>query len=121
MEVKLGRYIFFFIIANVGDVEGEGSVQGNGPPPLHNQLNFQTLREYLHLVRKSTPSCIILSLNQQAFNLKTSMIQIFPTFHGIDYENPCIHIKNFEEVCNIFFFIKHALRKLFGLNCSYSF
>jgi hypothetical protein len=30
------------------------------------------------------------------------MIQIFPTFHGIDYENPYIHIKNFEEVCNIF-------------------
>jgi len=103
MKVKSGRYIiFFFIIANVGDVEGEGSVQGNGPPSLHNQPNFQTLREYLHLVRKGIPSCIILSLNQQAFNLKTSMIQLFPTFHGIDYENPYIHIKNFEEVYNIF-------------------
>ena len=34
--------------ANVEDVEGEGSVQGNGPPQFNHQLNFQTLREYLH-------------------------------------------------------------------------
>jgi len=30
------------------------------------------------------------------------MIQLLPTFHGMDSENPYIHIKDFEEVCNTF-------------------
>jgi len=89
-------------MANAEDVEGEGSVQGNGPPQFNDQPNFQTLREYLHPARQSTPSCIILPLNQQAFNLKPGMIQLLPTFHGMDSENPYIHIKDFEEVCNTF-------------------
>ena len=89
-------------MANVEDVEGEGSVQGNGPPQFNDQPNFRTLREYLHPARQSTPSCIILPLNQQAFNLKPGMIQLLPTFHGMDSENPYIHIKDFEEVCNTF-------------------
>ena len=67
-------------MANVEDVEGEGSVQGNGPPQFNDQPNFQTLREYLYSARQSTPSCIILHLNQQAFNLKPDMIQLLPIF-----------------------------------------
>ena len=89
-------------MASVGDVEGKGSVQGNGTPPLNDQPNFQTLREYLHLARQSTSSCIIFPFNQQAFNLKSGMIQLLPTFYGMDSENPYIHIKDVEEVCNIF-------------------
>ena len=81
-------------MSNVEDVEGEGSVQGNGPPQFNDQPNFRTLREYLHPARQSTPSCIILPLNQQAFNLKPGMIQLLPTFHGMDSENPYIHIKD---------------------------
>ncbi|KAJ6359540.1 hypothetical protein OIU76_001131, partial [Salix suchowensis] len=84
-------------MANVEDIEGEGSVQVNGPPQFNDQPNFRTLREYLHPARQSTPSCIILPLNQQAFNLKPGMIQLLPTFHGMDSENPYIHIKEFEE------------------------
>eukprot|EP00258_Populus_trichocarpa_P031932 XP_024447951.1 uncharacterized protein LOC112325519 [Populus trichocarpa] len=72
-------------MANVEDVEGEGSVQGNGPPQFNDQPNFRTLREYLHPARQSTPSCIILPLNQQAFNLKPGMIQLLPTFHAFDF------------------------------------
>jgi hypothetical protein len=30
------------------------------------------------------------------------MIQLLSTFHGMDSENPYIHIKDVEEVCNIF-------------------
>ena len=78
-------------MANVEDVEGEGCVQGNGPPQFNDQPNFQTLREYLHPARQSTPSCIILPLNQQASNLKPGMIQLLPTFHGMDSENPYIY------------------------------
>jgi len=89
-------------MASVGDVEGKGSVQENGTPPLNDQPSFWTLREYLHLVRQSTPLCIIFPFNQQAFNLKSSMIQLLSTFHGMDSENPYIHIKDVEEVCNIF-------------------
>jgi hypothetical protein len=30
------------------------------------------------------------------------MIQLLPTFYGMDSENPYRHIKDFEEVCNTF-------------------
>eukprot|EP00258_Populus_trichocarpa_P041564 XP_024457583.1 uncharacterized protein LOC112327610 [Populus trichocarpa] len=40
-------------MANVEDVEGEGSVQGNGPPQFNDQPNFRTLREYLHPARQT--------------------------------------------------------------------
>ena len=39
-------------MANVEDVEGEGNVQGNGPPQFNDQPNFRTLREYLHPARQ---------------------------------------------------------------------
>ena len=56
-------------MANVEDVEGEGSVQGNGPPQFNDQPNFRTLREYLHPVRQSTPSCIILPHKRTTYKL----------------------------------------------------
>ncbi|KAF9684228.1 hypothetical protein SADUNF_Sadunf04G0096100 [Salix dunnii] len=34
--------------------------------------------------------------------MSIGMIQLLPTFHGMDSENPYIHIKEFEEVCNTF-------------------
>ena len=30
------------------------------------------------------------------------MISLFPKFHGLDFENPSLHFKEFEEVCATF-------------------
>ena len=61
-----------------------------------------TLRDYLQPVKTSTPSCIIQHLNANAFNFKPGMIPLIPHFHGMDSENPYLHIKEFEEVCSTF-------------------
>ncbi|XP_042980004.1 uncharacterized protein LOC122310192 [Carya illinoinensis] len=62
----------------------------------------RTLRDYLQPVRTGTPSCIIQPLNANNFNFKPGIIPLIPHFHGMDSENPYLHIKEFEEVCSIF-------------------
>jgi hypothetical protein len=36
------------------------------------------------------------------FNFKPDIIQFLPTFHGLDLENPYLHLREFEEVCNTY-------------------
>jgi len=57
------------------------------------------LSEYLHLSRQTTPSCIVLPVNHHRFNLKLGTIQLLPTFHAMDSENPYTHMREFEKVC----------------------
>jgi len=60
---------------------------------------FRPLREYLHPPRQTTPSCIVLPVNHHRFNFKLDTIQLLPTFHGMESENPYTHMKEFKEVC----------------------
>ncbi|KAI5316270.1 hypothetical protein L3X38_045446 [Prunus dulcis] len=55
----------------------------------------RTLHDYLHPARTSVPSCII-------FPFKLGMIQLVPTFHGMESENPYSHVRELEEVCGTF-------------------
>jgi len=36
------------------------------------------------------------------FNFKPSIIQLLPSFHGLDIENPYLHLREFEEICNTY-------------------
>jgi hypothetical protein len=36
------------------------------------------------------------------FNFKPDIIQLLPSFHGLDLENPYLHLREFEEVCNTY-------------------
>jgi hypothetical protein len=63
---------------------------------------IKTLHDYLHLTRNSSPSCIMFPANQQNFDFKPGMIPLLPTFHGMDNENPYVHIREFEEVVATF-------------------
>jgi hypothetical protein len=36
------------------------------------------------------------------FNFKPDIIQLLPTFYGLDQENPYLHLREFEEVCNTY-------------------
>jgi hypothetical protein len=52
--------------------------------------------------RISSTSCIVFSPNASHFNFKPDIIQLLPSFHGLDLENPYLHLKEFEEVYNTY-------------------
>ena len=54
----------------------------------------------MHPPRMSAPSCIVLP-NEQMI-ICPYLVPLLPQFHGMENENPYIHIKDFEEVCHTF-------------------
>jgi hypothetical protein len=71
---------------------------------IHNENNennrVRTLIDHMNPTRTSAPSCIVFPLDASHFNFKPDIIQLLPSFHGLDLENPCLHLREFEEVCN---------------------
>ena len=63
----------------------------------HNQP--RTLRDYINPTRTGALSCILFPPEVFRFNFKLGIIQRLPTFHGLEYENPYFHLRDFEEVC----------------------
>ena len=63
---------------------------------LHNENNennrVRTLRDHMNPTRTSTPSCIVFPRDASHFNFKPDIIQLLPTFHGLDLENPYLHL-----------------------------
>ena len=56
-------------------------------------------------VAASSHSCIVLpSTNATHFDLKPHVIQLLPSFHCLDYENPYGHVKKFKDMCATFKF-----------------
>lgn len=62
----------------------------------------RTLKEYLHPTRTVTPSCIMFPPNMPQLEFKPGMIQLLPTFHGLENGNPYVHVREFEEVVATF-------------------
>ena len=52
--------------------------------------------------RTSAPSCILFPPDASHFNFKPDIIQLLPSFHGLDLENPYLHLREFEEVRNTY-------------------
>jgi hypothetical protein len=73
---------------------------------LYNKNNennrVRTLRDHMNPIRTSAPSCIVFPRDASHFNFKAGIIQLLPTFHGLDLENPYLHLIEFEEVCNTY-------------------
>lgn len=69
----------------------------------NDEIQPRTLNDYLHPTRTSTPSCIIFPPNMPALDFKPGMIQLLPTFHGMENESPYVHIREFEEVVATFY------------------
>ncbi|KAL3577368.1 hypothetical protein D5086_022651 [Populus alba] len=68
---------------------------------LHNENNennrMRTLRDHMNPTRTSAPSCIVFPPDASHFNFKPGIIQLLPSFHGLDLENPYLHLREFEE------------------------
>jgi hypothetical protein len=70
---------------------------------LHNENNcVRTLRDHMNPTRTSASSCIVFCLAASHFNFKPDIIQLLPTFHGLDLENPYLHLREFKEVYNTY-------------------
>ena len=61
---------------------------------------YRSMRDHMHPPRMSAPSCIVSPTGQLV--IRPHIVQLLPTFHGMESENPYSHIKEFEEVCNTF-------------------
>jgi len=71
---------------------------------LHNENNennrVRTLRDHMNPTKINASSFIVFPHDASHFNFKPGIIQLLPTFHGLDLENPYLHLREFEEVCN---------------------
>ncbi|XP_024036226.1 uncharacterized protein LOC112096775 [Citrus clementina] len=71
-------------------------------PPMQAE---KTLREYFSPLAANQPSCIVLPQTTAThFELKPSVIQLLPSFHGLEREDPYLHIKEFLDICSTFRF-----------------
>ena len=65
-----------------------------------NLNTFRSMRDHIHPLRLSAPSCIIPPTEEMV--VMPYLMLLLPTFHGMESENPYTHIREFEEVCNTF-------------------
>ena len=63
----------------------------------------KTMMDYIQPARTATPLYVILPPNMPQIDFKPGMIQLLPTFHGLESENPYVHIRSFEEVGAAFY------------------
>jgi len=73
---------------------------------LHNENNennhVRTFRDYMNPTKTSAPSCIVFPPDASHFNFKPDIIQLLPSFHDLDLENPYLHLREFGEVSNTY-------------------
>ncbi|RVW98924.1 hypothetical protein CK203_033776 [Vitis vinifera] len=56
---------------------------------------FRSMRDQMHPLRMSAPSCIVPPTEQLV--IRPHIVPLFLTFHGMESENPYVHIKEFED------------------------
>ena len=59
----------------------------------------QTLKELAAPTLDQQPLCIDMPQFEVAFKLRSGMIHLLPTFHGLAGEDPNKHLKEFHVVC----------------------
>jgi len=80
---------------------------------LHNENNrVRTLRDHMNPTRTSAPSCIVFPLDTSHFNFKSDIIQLLSSFHDLDLENPYLHLREFEEVCNTYIYLNCSMNTI---------
>ena len=66
---------------------------------LHNENSennrVRTLRDHMNPTRTSAPSYIVFPPDASHFNFKPYIIQLLPSFHGLDLENPYLYLREF--------------------------
>ena len=77
----------------------------NLPVEMANENKVKALRDYSAPVQFNAPSCIVLPATTAShFELKPGVIQLLPSFYGLDKEDPYHHVKEFLDICSTFRF-----------------
>ncbi|XP_052481156.1 uncharacterized protein LOC105800930 [Gossypium raimondii] len=71
----------------------------NENPNLAHQPMAQTIRQLAKAPIEQPPLCLAYHTVDTDFELKSGLIQLLPTFHGLQNENPHKHLKEFHMVC----------------------
>jgi hypothetical protein len=86
--------------------ENEDMRAGNEEQARAWHVDFTTsLRDFFAPIATSFHSCIVLPpTNATHFDLKPHVIQLLPSFHGLEHENHYGHVKKFKDICATFKF-----------------
>ncbi|KAJ9555676.1 LOW QUALITY PROTEIN: hypothetical protein OSB04_010290 [Centaurea solstitialis] len=68
-------------------------------PKVEMAKDEQTLRQLATQDVAQTPICIRYPTGNQNFALKTGLVHLLPTYHGLENEDPNKHLKQFHIVC----------------------
>jgi hypothetical protein len=81
--------------------EHQDAREGNGEQRRAYDVDFTTsLQELFAPTAVSSHSCIVLPpTNATHYDLKPHVIQMLPSFYGLDHENPYSHVKKFKNIC----------------------
>jgi hypothetical protein len=81
--------------------EHQDARDGNGEQRRAYDVDYTTsLRELFAPTAVSSHSCIVLPpTNATHYDLKPHVIQMLPSFYGLDHENPYSHVKKFKNIC----------------------
>ena len=77
----------------------------NQIPQMAEECEKRTMRDYSVPFQFNSPSYINLPPTPiNHFELKLGMIQLLPTFYGLEKEDPYLHVKEFLDICVTFKF-----------------
>jgi hypothetical protein len=62
--------------------------------------------------KTSAPSCIVFPPDASHFNFKLGIIQLLPSFHSLDLENPYLHLREFEDACNTYNDLNYSMNTI---------
>ena len=82
-------------------MEGQGGKNPQIPKNLK-EAPTRCMWECLTPTQSIFQSCIVLPIQAQAFVVKPNMIQLLPTFYGMENESAHLHVKEFEELVGTF-------------------
>jgi len=96
IELHNSELEFFNDSIDMADDEGS-----NHEDEFENQADqpVKSLRDYLQPTRPSTLSYVAVPANTGNFDIKPGVVQLLHKFHGLDYENPYMHLKEFDMIC----------------------
>ena len=86
------------VCLNIMDVPPEDHNSQHGQEDNFNA--YRSMRDRMHPSHMSAPSCIVPPTEQLV--ILPHIVPLLLTFHRMESENPNLHIKEFEEVCNTF-------------------
>jgi len=100
--MRIWSRTLFGRLCRVSSSFSENIAEENNQSLYNENIRVRTLRDHMNPLRTSAPSCIVFPPDASHFNFKPGIIQLLPSFHGLDLENPYLHLREFKEVCNTY-------------------